>query len=344
MPEKNEINMNICLICRAPIKSYSPVNNSDVHLYDCHRCGKYIIGPVSETIFQNRLYENPPNIPQIAKISSWLRNHQGIKITDERIERVLKLKTPSIGERASILLRCIADDFPKPGQEVNLNLSKVRSLLQNVYDYKSGIALSDFDSRALKYLATSWSEDCNELEFLLYDYLYKTKNYFVLLETQSWQISPAGWEFLDSIHTNKLNSNTVFLAMRFDERIMNFSETYIETAIRQAGYNPIRVDKYPQFNLIDDEMLSLIRQSKFIVSDFTENNSGVYYESGFARGLDLDVICICEKSFFEEKEEGVHFDTNHYPFLLWEYNKGEEFSKLLQYRIEASMGKGSFVV
>ncbi len=48
-------------------------------------------------------------------------------------------------------------------------------------------------------------------------------------------------------------------------------------------------------------------------------NRNVYYEAGFAEGLKVPVIRICEKTAFE-REGGVKsdFDQSHFNFILWE--------------------------
>ena len=61
--------------------------------------------------------------------------------------------------------------------------------------------------------------------------------------------------------------------------------TSIETAISGAGYKPVRIDKHQHNNRIDDEIVAAIRQSRFVVADFTQQRGGVYFEAGLAMGL-----------------------------------------------------------
>ena len=173
---------------------------------------------------------------------------------------------------------------------------------------------------------------------LFYNYLGNYKKY-ITYENEK-KISPKGWEYLDSLKNKNTSSIICFIAMKFDDRLMNFSDNWVESAVSESGYKPIRINKVQHNNLIDDEIITAIRQSKFIIADLTGNSFGVYFESGYARGFGLETIYICEKGFFEK--EKIHFDINHYPFLLWEEGKGEEFKKDLQFRIEATLGKGSY--
>ncbi len=81
--------------------------------------------------------------------------------------------------------------------------------------------------------------------------------------------------------------------MWLDSTMNDLWEKDIAPAITDAGYDPIRIDK------IDDAIITEIRRSQFIVADFTHGEKGtrgsVYYEAGFAHGLDLPVIFCVEK-------------------------------------------------
>ena len=78
--------------------------------------------------------------------------------------------------------------------------------------------------------------------------------------------------------------------MSFAPELDYLFDDFIDKAILNSGYQPIRIDKHEHANRIDDEIIALIRQSKFVVADFTGQRGGVYFESGFALGLGLPVI------------------------------------------------------
>ncbi|MCH7772703.1 MAG: hypothetical protein IIA49_17085, partial [Bacteroidetes bacterium] len=158
-----------------------------------------------------------------------------------------------------------------------------------------------------------------------------------------FRITPNGWSFFNHLQNPNQASSIAFIAMKFEEKLKEYSDDWFETAIKNAGYRPIRIDKYEHINLIDDEIIANIRKSKFIIADFTYNSPGVYYETGYARGLNIPVINLCNKECFESEENKVHFDTNHYQFLLWEWDKGEDLSNRLKTKIEATIGKGDFL-
>lgn len=113
-------------------------------------------------------------------------------------------------------------------------------------------------------------------------------------------------------HPTKLQG---FVAMSFSPEMQSIYKDAIRPAIKAAGFAPLRIDEKPHNDGIVDQIISELRRSSFVVADFTGNCSGVYYEAGFAHGLDLPVIPTCEESYF--KEHSVHFDWRHRNILTW---------------------------
>ena len=126
--------------------------------------------------------------------------------------------------------------------------------------------------------------------------------------------------------------------MWFHESLKEVREQGIKPAIIDAGYNPFLIDEDEYIGKIDDRIIAEIRHSKFIVADFTQGEDGargsVYYEAGFARGLEIPVFSTCHKNSIND----VHFDTRQYNHIVWE--KPEDLRKKLAYRISAEIGDG----
>ena len=135
-----------------------------------------------------------------------------------------------------------------------------------------------------------------------------------------------------------LDSSQVFVAMWFDESMNQAFEAGVEPAIKEAGYKPLRIDRKEHVNKIDDEIIAELRRSRFVVADFTQGDDGarggVYYEAGYAHGLNLPVIFTCR----EDAVETLHFDTAHYNHIVW--TTPEELRKKLKTRILAVIGEG----
>ena len=118
-------------------------------------------------------------------------------------------------------------------------------------------------------------------------------------------------------------------------------ENGIRPGIENAGYEALRIDRKEHSNKIDDEIIAEIRRSRFVVADFTHGEDagargGVYYEAGFAHGLNIPVIFTCRKDVLEK----IHFDTRQYNHIVWEEGKLAEFRKELANRIAAVIGDG----
>lgn len=105
-----------------------------------------------------------------------------------------------------------------------------------------------------------------------------------------------------------------FVAMWFSGEMQLAYDAGIAQAVRDAGYDPIRIDNKEHNNEIPDEIMSEIRNSEFVIADFTGQRAGVYYEAGFAMGLGKKVIWCCRKDEIDK----LHFDTSHKNHIVWE--------------------------
>lgn len=151
------------------------------------------------------------------------------------------------------------------------------------------------------------------------------------------QITVAGHARIEEHKVNQ-DSSQAFVAMWFDDSMKEAYDAGIEPAIKEAGYKPLRIDQKEHVNKIDDEIIAEIRRSRFLVADFTQGQDGarggVYYEAGFAHGLDLPVIFTCR----EDAMDSLHFDTAHYNHIVW--TTPEDLREKLKTRILAVLGEG----
>lgn len=126
------------------------------------------------------------------------------------------------------------------------------------------------------------------------------------------QLTFKAYERIDESNRTKSDTNQAFIAMWFSDDVTAASEA-IHEAIRTCGYKPVRIDGVEHNNKICDEIVGKIRQSKFVVCDFTGQRGGVYFEAGYAMGLGIPVIWTCHSD-----EVGMlHFDTRQYNHITW---------------------------
>ena len=82
-------------------------------------------------------------------------------------------------------------------------------------------------------------------------------------------------------------------------------------------------------------MRTTIKQSKFVIADLTHDNNGAYWEAGYAEGIGIPVIYICEREKFNR--EKTHFDTNHLTTVLWSMDETDRFEKDLTDTLRCSL-------
>ncbi len=273
---------------------------------NCPRCGEFNC----PELFLLTAFNKPE-----PKISAWIRdiNEQKVEVPTIDSNKIKDLKADlpekSPREKQTKLLQNIERKTEYPGQLV--------SLIHN-YDFPLAWASSEEE---LYYYITS----LEERGFL------KASNAMGLSRVI---ITPAGWDYLEQ-HDQRIEDRTqAFVAMSFKEDMKSVWQGPIFNAITKAGYKPYRVDEEPHINLIDVQIISAIKDSRFVVADFTHQNLGVYFETGYAQGMGLPVIrCVKEDDF-----DNLHFDKNHYNFIIWK--TPEDLENQLYNYICAIIGKG----
>jgi len=150
---------------------------------------------------------------------------------------------------------------------------------------------------------------------------------------------PDGWLRFEELQKRQVQSSQAFVAMWFNSATEEPYENVIQRAIYDSGYDPRRVDqKHHHLNKVDDEIIAEIRRSRFLVADFTceleKVRGGVYFEAGFAMGLNIPIIWTCKDTSMKD----LHFDTRQYPHIGWK-DSADLYAKL-KARIGSLIGDG----
>lgn len=128
-------------------------------------------------------------------------------------------------------------------------------------------------------------------------------------------LTQVGWRRLQELRSTVVRTKQVFVAMWFNpETDSAWSEGFKPALADDLKYDPIRIDKREHINKIDDEIVSAIRASSFLVADFTGDRGGVYFEAGLAMGLGKPVVWCCQDGVWAKK---LHFDTRQYSHIMW---------------------------
>lgn len=148
---------------------------------------------------------------------------------------------------------------------------------------------------------------------------------------RSYSIEAKGWERLSTLESDQSDSKRAFVAMWFSASMEPVFREGILPAVREAGFECVRIDRKEHNNKICDEIVSEIRRSRLVIADFSGNRGGVYFEAGFAHGLRIPVIWIVGKQYLKN----LHFDTRQYNHIV--YATPEELRASLLNRIRATV-------
>ncbi len=270
----------------------------------CPRCGEFKLDRTGVATIRR-----VPHAEK-ARLSGWVRDQNILgeipQLSDDRIRQLAASPLPSIRERADRLL-----SYAIRKQETLANT---------------------FNDRDPAFIAVTYSRDDSELEYLT-DYL-SSEGLIHHVTMGATEITPAGHMRYEELQARQPASAQGFVAMWFDETMRDAYIDGFEVGIRDAGYDPLRVDSVEHIGKIDDEIISQIRRSRFMVADFTGQRGGVYFEAGFALGLNLPVFWTCRQNQIDE----LHFDIRQFNCIDW--TEPPELAERLQKRIEAVIGAG----
>jgi hypothetical protein len=205
--------------------------------------------------------------------------------------------------------------------------------------------LISFPYNDLSLQAAAWAEDEDELVYILESYLEHqehaigpTSNYSEGVGGDI-QISPRGWQLVEEYRSANPRSESGFVAMAFGNSMLP-TRAAIMAGIEGARFRPVVIDREEFTGKIDDEILSQIRQSRFVVADFTGQRQNVYYEAGFAEGLGIRVIWTIKKPDLDN----LHFDVRQFNFIDWEDGALDKLTERVANRIGRVIGLGPVLV
>jgi hypothetical protein len=294
----------VCPFCRT---SASPTFAYPFSKYECPRCGKFEMAdfePARPFPQENRI-----------RVSGWVREQNAVgvipRMTREIVARVSLRTKPSIRERAHEVLKVFARKYPS---------------LDAWVTFDEGDTDPEYEM-----LGVSYSRDIGDLEILLEllvleQCLEKKKGGF--------SISVVGLLKVEEFQNSGGNSAVGFVAMDFNPTMNDSWVNGFEPAIHAAGFSALRISDKDYVGGITDQIMAEIRRARFVVADYTGQKAGVYFEAGFALGLNLTVIPTCRADEIDK----LHFDIKHLNTLLW--NEPSELADKLAKRIRAVVGSG----
>ncbi len=275
----------------------------------CPVCGKYRISDDATSELSRGPY---PDLSGVVRL--WSETNRPVIITTQNLQD-LKSSAPApndVPAKLRYLLRHIVRKSKHPGAVVELHRDT---------DYPLCFA-------------------ANAKELVYYFSYAKEANYITDAGTTAhsdrYSLTPTGWKEAERIPT--LESSDAFVAMSFAKNSPLLEQAWkdaIKPALEEdAGYKAVRIDQEDYLGDIVFEIIARIKESRFVVADVTQHRNGVYFEGGYAMGMGLPVIWMCQ----EDDRQDIHFDTRQLNHILW--SNAADLRKKLANRILATIGRG----
>ena len=296
----NQINCPIC-----GNKSQEESTNSDGYHILCPKCGEFFI---SRTLKINLEYES--NRVHNSKISSYISEQNKLfdnlpELLTTNLDKIISQREKTIKEKFDCFMKTIS----------TLNNGQInQNDFNHCYIYDDN-ELGIFYQKAL---------DNKYINGTIHKHMQGS-----MLMYQG--ICFDGLEYIESLAQTNENSKNVFVAFHFTKELKEIFDNDVKEIVEELGLNYIRVSSSTTDTnkTINDEIIGKIKSSKIVIADFTGQRNSVYFEAGFALGLNIPVIWTCKK----EEEKELSFDTRQYPHTLWETK--EDLKEQLRNRIKA---------
>ncbi|MCT7546619.1 nucleoside 2-deoxyribosyltransferase [Aliarcobacter cryaerophilus] len=303
-----------CIICgkTASIKE----NILDVNkkrFFDCKYCGKfYELDSLKQ--FFDKYYVNFYK-SNFYKVSSWIREQNDLYdnvplLTNEKFEEILTLRDKKIQDKFNLLisyLNTINTSFSfyeDSSVEVDTRIVRTNEeLYLLVNSIRTKCYIKDFDELVCLFQKATDEKfiDCTIRNYRAIDFKKLTFD---------------GIRYLEELEEPNKNSKKIFVAFNFDEPLTNIFNNNLKEAIEFEGFEYVVVnqDNVEHNKSINDEIIVKLKASRIVIADFTNHRNSVYFEAGFAMGMNIPIIWTCQKGH----ENNMSFDTRQFPHIVWE--------------------------
>jgi hypothetical protein len=292
--------MKSCPICLGSLKHCNMEDHENMYVITCFKCGCFKISKMTllKADFTFKLNAR-------AILSHWIRLNQRdnyVEVDNDKITLILNTFTlPLYSEQVNNLHIYLGDNAKKPSESVDGEINSLTSIIGCVDEVDVKYHLEYLKQLGMIYIGNP----STSIPLFEYNFQFFTAS-----------LTHLGWSKYYDIKRTSKDSRLAFMAMKYgDETLNGIYENYIIEAVEKTGFEIRKLDDEKRAGSIDDKLRVEIRRSKFLVADLTHDNNGAYWEAGYAEGLGMPVIYICEGDKFKTSKS--HFDTNHHLTVLW---------------------------
>jgi hypothetical protein len=255
--------------------------------FDCGNCGKYALAQDTVGVVEDR-YKG--KLIPCATVSHEISKRQGdgrVMVDVELLETMSSTRLPTPADQMERLLLWMGDKLQAHGNSMDIDLDVIRA--------RFGV----LNKEALRQL---------------YNYLH-SENFVSDFGSGDVTMLLPGWEKYYELKKGHTDSMLGFMAMNFREETFAVYRNCFVPAAERAGFRLRTVNEDLEPKFIDDQIRVGIMNARFTVADLTYDNSGAYFEAGYAEGQNKPVFYTCEKEWFDN--HGAHFDAEHQPITFW---------------------------
>ena len=286
----------------------------------CNFCGKFrFSGLINSGSFYDKL-ESLTTIQRVSishKLKNLPRNEDAVYLSVEKLEEMINFpELPSVSVQTKNVIQYIGNEYNTRG----VSLDEFPKNFYFLIGAPSIIATIDL----LKQLQVN--------DLITYKGVFDTGYCATDIK-----LTLSGWESFESFKHSDSKNKIGFLAMQYGEdELEKIVREHIKPRIEaELGFKLYDMRDIAKAGVIDDIMRNQIRDSAFILADLTHENSGAYWEAGYAEGLGKPVIYLCEQKKFDEVK--THFDTNHSTTVPWSIGEESKFCDKLVATIRRSL-------
>jgi len=317
--------MSRCIFCGKECDVNQTPNHHELETCRCASCGVYISSPIGLA----RIISNSTGSSDKFKIACVL-NERRLKGFGGIVLSIETDKEAKVCGYPVVSVKDVLDEFPKKASDfLNRTLLNLSRLAKRPFEV---IKLNMDNVGNRLHLFTPDTQGCYAFLRELAEQKYIRFN--EVAGGPQWDVfflTTKFWEIAENLQKEELGNKRACVAMWFDKSMDAYYKDGIKQAIKDAGYVPVRIDLQDFNEKICDEIIAEIKRCKFLVSDFSGQRCGVYFEAGFAKGLGRPVIFTVKKDDVEK----LHFDTRQYNHIV--YDSPEDLHKKLYNRICATI-------
>lgn len=281
-----------CPLCNCNNAQAEPHSSlKSAQRFSCPRCERFVLTGQLLCEIEKKLRNDTKKRALISHAVARMQKKNPTPTLDIKLfEQVLNTSLPSLEQQIDNLILFLGEFTGTPGKTALFKTLRVSAIIGSEVESATAFVVAHVCKEAL--LEVEWPPNFT-------------------IDSFKASLTFMGWKYYSNLLRGKTKSKNAFMAMPFgDPGLDEIVEKTFKPAVKATGFTLIRADDVPKAGLIDDHIRVMIRTSRFVLADLSHDNSGAYWEAGYAEGLGKPVIYTCEKSKFESQQ--THFDTNHH--------------------------------